>query len=101
MDEVTFENTIRSISMFAGVIGILLGLDLLAGAKTITALKKILEKDFRADESIAGFFSSIRKALDKPAINIDDKIMSGNAKKVSGILFLFLSVLIILLLKVV
>lgn len=101
MDEMIFENVLRHISVFASIIGILLGLDLLFGARFAILLKNRLDRAFYVDKAIARFFSSIKSTLDKPAVNIDDKIMSASARRAVGILFLIFSGLIIMLLRLV
>ena len=100
MDEVVFEHIVKYISISASIIGILIGVDLILGGKIALLLKKILDNVIYVDKQIAGFFSSIKKTLDKTAVNIDDKIMNANTRRIFGILFLFFSVIIIILLRI-
>jgi len=78
-------------------LGILMGIDLLLGAKITSRLNKILDRtilDF--DTIIAGFLSRFRKAVDS-TINIDEKIIKTRQRMVLGVLFIAICVFLIFL----
>jgi hypothetical protein len=76
MEEVAFGNLLKNISLTVGIIGVLVGLDLIFGAKVIIYLKKILDKS--------------TDIVDKTIINV-------HSKKVFGFVILFLSLIILFL----
>jgi hypothetical protein len=76
MDEVVFGTLLKNISLGIGIIGTLVGLDLIFGAKVFFALKKV---------------------LDRSTDVIDKTIINARAKKVFGITILLLSLLILFL----
>ncbi len=96
MDEIVFINIVKNVSLFAGIVGIVAGLDLLSGAKIISALKKVLDKVFNIDQSIIRISSALRKKLDS-AVYIDDVIIKTKSRVVLGGTLLFFSALILLL----
>ena len=78
MNEVMFGNLMKYISITAGVIGTLVGLDLIFGAKAIRALKKVLDR----------------------STDIVDKVIIGpHSKRIFGIIILFLSLIILFLIS--
>jgi len=90
MDEILYTNILKSIGIIAGVLGIVIGLDLLSGARISTGLKRTLDKSFDLD-------TFLRRALDK-TFNFDDKVITKpKAKRNLGILFLVLALVILLL----
>lgn len=97
MDEIVFINIVKNVSLFAGMVGIVAGLDLLSGAKIISALRKVLDKVFNIDQSIIRISSALRKKLDSSAVYIDDAIIKTKLRVVLGGTLLFFSALILLL----
>jgi hypothetical protein len=82
---------------FISTLGILLGLDLLLGAKITSHSKKTLGRtilDF--DKIIIRFTSNFKKALDK-SVDIDEKIINTKARIVLGFLFIAICVVMIIL----
>jgi len=77
MDEVLYINILKTISLIASVVGIIIGLDMILGARIITALKRVLEKSF----------------------DFDKKITNPKAKISLGIVLLCLSLIILLLIR--
>jgi len=76
MDEMAIISLIRGVAIFASVIGLLAGLDLLLGAKVVSVLKEI---------------------LDKAMINLDKTMITARARTAFGVLFLILSLLMLVL----
>jgi hypothetical protein len=76
MDDVVFINLIRNISIFASVIGLLAGLDLILGARITSTLKNI---------------------LDKAMLNMDKAVFNTKVRITLGVLFILISGLMILL----
>ena len=76
MDEVVFGNLLKNISLTVGVIGILVGADLILGARVIIYLKKI---------------------LDRSTDIVDKTIINARSKKTFGFVILFLSLIILFL----
>lgn len=96
MDEVVFIKILTSISIFASIVGILVGLDLLCGAKVICRLRKILDRVFNIDQIILRILTVIREKLDY-GVYIDDVIIKTKPRLVLGTILLVFSVLMILL----
>ena len=76
MDDITFGNLLKNISIIVGVLGTLAGLDLVLGAKIITSLNKV---------------------LDRGSDIIDKTIANVRSKKLFGFVVLFFSLIILLL----
>lgn len=76
--------------------GILVGLDLLCGAKVICRLRKILDRAFNIDQIILRILTVIREKLDY-GVYIDDVIIKTKPRLVLGTILLVFSVLMILL----
>lgn len=88
---------IKEICIFIGLIGILVGLDLICGAKITTFLKNILDKTaFILDSLIIRIAVSFKRTLDI-GVNFDEIIINSNAKIILGIFLLALSIIIIIL----
>jgi hypothetical protein len=78
MDEVAFGNLLKNISLAVGILGVVVGLDLILGAKVIIYLKKI---------------------LDRSTDIVDKTIINAHSKRTFGFAILFLSLLILFLCK--
>ncbi len=76
MDEVILIALVRNISIFASIVGLLAGLDLILGARITTTLKAI---------------------LDKAMVNVDKAVFSTKVRIALGFLFVIISSLMILL----
>jgi len=53
MDEVLFGLILKKVSLGASIFGVLVGLDLLFGAKITLAAKRLLDKAYNIDKAIA------------------------------------------------
>jgi len=71
MDELIIVAYLKKVALFASILSILVGLDLLSGAKIISNLKKILDMSFNLDKIIVRASSLFRKTLDT-YVNFDD-----------------------------
>jgi len=96
MDETLFINIVKNTAIFASIVGILVGLDLLFAAKVICRLRKILDKVFNVDQKILRILSAIREKLDY-GVYIDDVIIKTKPRIILGTILLLFSILIILL----
>ncbi|MFH0738383.1 MAG: hypothetical protein V2A59_00795 [Candidatus Omnitrophota bacterium] len=76
MDEVILIALVRNISIFASIVGLLAGLDLILGARITTTLKAV---------------------LDKAMVNVDKAVFSTKVRITLGLLFVIISSLMILL----
>ena len=84
---------------FISILGILLGLDLLLGAKITSSLRKVLDRMVLNVDKITIKISSLfRKTLDT-SINIDEKIVKTKARIILGFLFIAISVVMIFLVR--
>jgi hypothetical protein len=99
MDEVTFGNLIKNIALVAGILGFLVSLDLLCGARVIRVLKKILDRAFDLDKLIIRISSSFRKLLDS-MVNFDEAVITTKARVIWGVLFLAISVIMLSLVAI-
>lgn len=94
MNKVIFlQNLIYIIS----ILGILMGIDLLLGAKITSNLNKTLNQtilDF--DNLMAKFLSYFRKTVDV-SINIDENIIKTKARVILGFLFIIICAVLIYL----
>ncbi|MBP7836131.1 MAG: hypothetical protein KA022_01480 [Candidatus Omnitrophica bacterium] len=80
---------------FISTLGILVGLDLLLGAKIISNSKKFLDKTILdVDRIIVKISSLFRKTVDT-RIDIDQKIISPKARIIAGLLLITISVAMI------
>jgi hypothetical protein len=77
MDELLLVGILRKISIFVSIVGILAGVDLLLGVRVISALKRILDK----------------------AVDFDKMIIDTKIRIFLGVLFLVISILMILVIK--
>jgi hypothetical protein len=77
MDELLLVGILRKISIFVSIVGILAGLDLLLGVRVISALKRILDK----------------------AVDFDKMIIDTKVRIFLGVLFLVISIIMILVVK--
>ncbi len=96
MDQVRFlQNVIYIIS----TLGILMGIDLLFGAKITSNLNKMLNKtvlDF--DKIVTKISSYFRKTVDT-SIYIDEKIIKTKSRIILGFLFIIICVVLIYLVR--
>jgi len=76
MDEMAWVSMVRNISMFASIVGLLAGLDLILGARITSTLKAI---------------------LDRAMINVDKAVFSTKIRIVLGLLFVLISGLMMVL----
>lgn len=76
MDDLVLINLVRNISIVASIIGLLVGFDLILGAR---------------------IESTLRKVMDRVMINMDKKISSTRGRIIAGGLFVLISGLMILL----
>lgn len=99
MDEMVLLAIMKKIMLVAGVLGIMVGIDLVLGAKITTKLKKILDgMVFNADKVIIKISSLFRETVDT-GINVDEKIIKGKTRVIIGAVFIVLSVFMIFVLK--
>lgn len=95
-------NKVRFLQMIiysVSALGILMGLDLVSGAKVTSKLNKKLNRsiwDF--DIAVAVFLARLRKTLDSN-INWDEKIIKSKSKGVLGYLFIIICVIMIYMAK--
>lgn len=66
---------VKNLCIFSGIIGILVGLDLILGARVMAALKIVLDR----------------------SLDIDKSVISSKIRYLLGVLFLILSLVIIML----
>jgi len=77
MDELLLVGILRKISIFVSIVGILAGLDLLLGVRVMSALKRVLDR----------------------AVDFDKMIIDTKVRIFLGVLFLVISILMILVIK--
>jgi hypothetical protein len=77
MDELLLVGILRKISIFVSMVGVLAGLDLLLGVRVMSALKRVLDK----------------------AVDFDKMIIDTKVRIFLGVLFLVISILMILVIK--
>jgi hypothetical protein len=120
MDVIVWMGAIKGIAIFAGIVGIVAGFDLLFGAKMIVSTRKTLEKQINLDEIVLRFVAglrakldktfdadsaiikataALREALDKKTLDIDTPVINTQIRLALGALFLILSAIILLLIK--
>ena len=91
---------LQKVIYFISTLGILIGLDLLLGARINSNLKKILDKTILdVDKIIVKISSLFRKTVDT-SIDIDDKIINKTkARIIVGFLLIAICVVMIFLAK--
>ena len=92
MDRIRFlQNMIYVIS----TLGILMGIDLILGAKITSNLNKTLNRTvLDLDKLIASVLSHFKKVVDL-SINIDKKLIKTESRMILGFLFIAVSVVLI------
>lgn len=85
----------RIVGLSAGVVGILVGIDLLCGARVLLALKRFFDRTFDIDELIIRATSTFRKTLDS-VFNSDEVLLKGRRRVVLGIALIVVCVTMIL-----
>ena len=84
---------------FISTLGILMGLDMLLGAKITSYLKEIFDrKILNIDKTIARISCSFNKIADT-SIDIDGKIIKTKIRIILGFLFVAISVVMIFLVR--
>ena len=87
---------LQNVIYIISILGIMMGIDLLLGAKVTSNLNKKLNKtvlDF--DILVAGALSCFRKTLDT-SVNIDEKIIKTKTRVILGVLFIAICAVLIL-----
>ena len=94
MNKITF---LQYTIYFVSTLGILVGLDLLLGAKITSNSKKILDKTILdVDKTIVSISSHFKDTLDT-SIDIDQKIIKSKGRIVFGSLFIAICLVMIFL----
>ena len=91
MSDLMYINLLKVIGFMASIAGVLIGLDLVFGARAVNALKRTLEKSFDFDKAI-------HDALDK-TFDFDRIVTRARVRTALGIIFLGLSLVILFLIK--
>ena len=91
MDAVLYTNILRGLSLTAGILGIIIGLVLLFGARIIYLSKRVLDKSIDFDKLI-------KRVLDR-TFDFDSVITSSRTKRFLGIVFVVFSLIILLLIR--
>lgn len=94
MNKVRF---LQDVIYIISTLGILMGMDLLLGAKITANLNKTLDRtvlDF--DKIVANVLSGFRKTVDS-TINIDEKIIKTKTRTILGFLFIVICAFLIYL----
>ena len=92
MDEMIYITLLRNIGIVASILGALVGLDLILGARITFALKRFLEKSYDLE-------TAIKRALEQKTFDFDKLVASPRVKVILGIIFIGFSLLIFLLLR--
>lgn len=100
MDEMLIIGLIKKMSLFAGVVGFLAGMDLLLGGRILHIITGTLDKSIDIDKSIIKITSSLRKKLDNTAMDFNRTIANASVRIILGALCAVLSLLIILLSRI-
>jgi len=89
MDEILYTHILRSIGLVAGILGLLVGLDLLFGGPIVSVSKRVLDKSF-------DFEKWLKRTLEK-SFNFDKIITNPKIKIGLGVAFLVLSLIMLFL----
>jgi len=99
VDKMDWLRLLQKAIYFISTLGILVGLDLLLGAKIISNSKKFLDKTILdVDRIIVKISSLFRKTVDT-RIDIDEKIIRPKARIIAGLLLITVSIVMLFLAK--
>ncbi len=93
MDEITVLMILKNISLVAAVLGIIVGLDLLLGAKFIIKSKKKLDKTYNFDSIAIKWFNALRDKVDK-YFDFDAIVIKTKARMVLSVSYILLAIVI-------
>jgi hypothetical protein len=100
MDLALFFNLIRGVALFAGVIGLIAGLDLVLGVRLIGKTKQVVDKVIDFDRTLIRVCSALRTKLDSKALDLDAAILNSPLRVVFGTALIILSVFILLFVRI-
>lgn len=98
MDELAVVMILKNVSLVAAVLGILVGLDLLLGAKFMLKSKKKLDKTFNFDSIAIKWFNALRNRVDK-YFDFDAIVIKTKARMILSVLYILMAVIIFLLVR--
>lgn len=100
MDAILYFQFAKGMAIFAGIVGVVAGLDLLFGVRLLKAAKGVADKPIDLDKIVIKVASTLREKLDKKAGEIDERIMNTQLRVILGSLFLVLSAVILMLVRI-
>jgi hypothetical protein len=100
METLMYFTVIKWIAISAGVIGLIAGLDLLLGVRLFKTAKVAMNKVVDFDRVVIKTASALRARLDRKAGEIDGIIMNTKARVILGALFVILSAVILMLVRI-
>ncbi len=80
---------LRFFNLFISFVGILVGLDLILGAKVLTWAGRVLNKSLAFDKVLIKAISNVKNLLDKE-VSLDKAIFNAKIRFVMGILIILL-----------
>ncbi|MCX5697867.1 MAG: hypothetical protein NTU54_07895 [Candidatus Omnitrophica bacterium] len=81
---------LRILNLFFSFVGILVGLDLILGARVLTWAGKTLNKSLPFDKTLIKALSNVKNLLDKE-ISLDKALFNTKIRFVTGILIILLA----------
>lgn len=99
MDAVLYINLVKGIAFFAGMVGLIAGIDLLFGVRLLKVAKGAVEKAVDFDRILVKAASRLRQRLDRKVGDLDEKIANPQVRIILGSLFIVLSAVILMLVR--
>jgi hypothetical protein len=78
---------LRIFNIFASVVGVLVGLDLIFGGRMISLVNKVLNKTFELDKVVAKAFNSLKGRLDKE-VTLERALFQTKIRIIVGVLII-------------
>ncbi len=100
MDLALFFNVVRGVALFAGVIGLIAGLDLVLGVRLIGKTKEVVDKVIDFDRTLIKACSALRRKLDSKALDLDAAILNSPLRVAFGTALIVLSLFILLFVRI-
>lgn len=94
MDELMYVTILKSVGLVASIVGVIIGLDLILGARVTSLLKRVLERSYDFDKTLRNVSDKLNKSFEF------DKVVSSPRVKVAlGLIFFGFSLIILLLIR--
>ena len=92
MEATIYINFLKTMGYVCSILGVIVGIDLILGARVTSSMKRILEKSYDLE-------GALKRALEHKTFEFDKIVDTPRAKMALGIIFFGFSIVIFLLLR--